>query len=170
MPVETRHRQHKTIWPFLLFIFPLLFPPFLTVMQRDRRLVEADYLAERIKEVYEEVRPAASVSAEGLKEWQSFLGKDEDDTYKDDHLFIIIQEKENEVRLWIQITFLERDINNPRKQTAVGAKQIEASVDPKTKAVLISHNEFSPTEIETIFPQILRSIRDKKKLLGIKFF
>lgn len=148
-----------------LEIFGSSFP---FVDQGSHRLDKENYLAARIREIYEELRPAASVSPEGLREWQSFLGEDEDDTYKDDHLFIIIQEKEREVRLWVQITFLERDKINRRKQKAVGSKGINATIDGKTEKVSIHRNEFSSEEVEKIFTAILCSIRNKKKLLGIK--
>lgn len=164
-----REERKRLLFFILGFQFLEIFAASVLFSAQERhRLDKENYLAARIREIYEELRPAASVSPEGLREWQSFLGKDEDDTYKDDHLFIIMQEKEKEVRLWIQITFLERDKINPRKQTALGSKGIEATIDGKTEKVSIRRNEFSSEEVEKIFATILRSIREKKKLLGIK--
>lgn len=164
------NQEREWLLFFILgFLFLEIFAASVLFSAQERhRLDKENYLAARIREIYEELRPAASVSPEGLREWQSFLGKDEDDTYKDDHLFIIMQEKEKEVRLWVQITFLERDKINPRKQTALGSKGIEATIDGKTEKVSIRRNEFSSEEVEKIFAAILHSIREKKKLLGIK--
>ncbi len=166
-----RKQGRRKKWPlFYLIGFHFLCLVFLLAAQKSNRLDidKENYLAATIREIYQELRPVASVSPEGLREWQSFLGQDPDDTYKDDHLFIIIQEKEKEVRVWIQITFLERDPNNPRKQTALGSKGIEATVDRQTETVSVGRNDFSADEVESIFPEILRSVREKKKLMGIK--
>ncbi len=127
---------------------------------------EERFISEKIREIFMEVRRAALVSPEGWREWQSFLGQDEDDTYKDEHLFILIQEGEGESRVFLQVTKMERDARNPVVQRARGTKLIEATV--KEEKVLIARNDFAPKEARKILPEILRSIKEKKRLLGIK--
>ena len=128
----------------------------------------ASVLSQKIREIYQKVRPAALVSPEGLREWQSFLGKDEDDSYKDDHLFILILEKAEETILWIQITKFEAQADQAIVKKAKGSKLIKAVL--KKEETIIEKNDFGPEEIGLILSEILRSIENKKKLLGIKSF
>lgn len=127
-----------------------------------------DLLATRIKEIYLEVKPAALVSSEGLREWQSFLGPDDDDSYQNDHLFIIIREKSDEITLWIQVTKFKTLDDQPRIKKAEGSKLIKAVL--KNGGTLIEKNDFEPEESELILGEILKSIKKKKRLLGIKSF
>jgi len=128
----------------------------------------AAILSQKIREIYKEVRPVALVSPEGLREWQSFLGQDEDDSYKDDHLFILILEKGEETLLWIQVTKFETQADRSRIKKAKGSKLIKAVL--RKKEIIIEKNDFGAEETGLILSEILRSIENKKKLLGIKAF
>jgi hypothetical protein len=128
----------------------------------------AAILSQKLREIYKEVRPASLVSPEGLREWQSFLGQDEDDSYKDDHLFILILEKEEETILWIQVTKFETQADRSRIKKAKGSKLIKAVL--RKNETIIEKNDFGAEETGLILSEILRSIENKKKLLGIKAF
>jgi len=141
------------------------------VIKTSQKITSQDNMAvlsQKIREIYKEVRPAALVSPEGLREWQSFLGQDEDDSYKDDHLFILILEKAEETVLWIQVTKFEAQADQAIIKKAKGSKLIKAVL--KKEETIIEKNDFGPEEIGLILSEILRSIENKKKLLGIRFF
>jgi len=137
-------------------------------LQKKASQDNAAVLSQKIREIYKEVRPAALVSPEGLREWQSFLGQDEDDSYKDDHLFILILEKAEETVLWIQVTKFEAQADQSIIKKAKGSKLIKAVL--KKEETIIEKNDFGPEEAGQILSEILRSIENKKKLLGIRFF
>ncbi len=134
--------------------------------QKEAFQVKPDPIASRIREIYHEVKPAALVSPEGLREWQSFLGKDDDDSYKDDHLFILIRERGDEVTLWIQVTKFKALDDKPIIKKAQSSKLIKAII--KKEETIIEKNDFEPEERELVLEQILSSIKRKKILLGIK--
>lgn len=134
--------------------------------QEKNYLVEEDSLISLIKEIYLEVKPVALVSPDGLREWQSFLGRDDDDTYKDDHLFILIQEKNGKIVMWLQITTFQAEIGQPRVKKATESKLIKAVLD--NRQVVIEQNDYGPQEREKILWEILASIKRKKKLLSLR--
>lgn len=171
---ELRQRSSVRFLSFCLFFFFLnsfflFFKPIYPgskIRQKEVFKNKHDFIASQIKKIYLEVKPAALVSPEGLREWQSFLGQDEDDSYKDDHLFILILEKNDEVIMWIQVTKFKAQDDRPIIKIAQDSKQIKAVI--KEEATLIEKNDFEPKETELILQEILKSIEKKKKLLGIK--
>jgi len=138
----------------------------LKIFQKRTLQDDSAVLSQKIREIYKEVRPAALVSPEGLREWQSFLGQDEDDSYKDDHLFILILEKAEESILWIQVTKFEAQTDRSTVKKAKGSKLIKAVL--RKEETIIEKNDFDPEETGLILGEILKSIENKKKLLGIK--
>ncbi len=56
--------------------------------------------------------------------------------------------------------------DHPLIKKAQGSKQIKAVM--KEEAMLIEKNDFEPKETELILQEILKSIKRKKQLLGIK--
>lgn len=160
-----------SLWLFFFFLSGLFWffnwvYPESKIGQKEASANKHDFIASQIKKIYLEVRPAALVSPEGLREWQSFLGQDDDDSYKDDHLFILILEKNDEVIMWIQVTKFKAQDDRPIIKKAQGSKQIKAVI--KAGTTVIEKNDFEPKETELIFQEILKSIEKKKKLLGIK--
>lgn len=149
-----------------LFLFFNWIYPHSKIGQKEPFENKHDLIAFQIKKIYLEVRPAALVSPEGLREWQSFLGPYDDDSYQNDHVFILIRERSDEITLWIQVTKFKAQDDHPLIKKAQGSKQIKAVM--KEEAMLIEKNDFEPKETELILQEILKSIKRKKQLLGIK--
>lgn len=134
--------------------------------QEENHLVVHDSLASLIQEIYLEVKSAALISPEGFREWQSFLGQDDDDTYKDEHLFILIYERNEKIFMWLQITTFKAEKEQPRVKRAITSKMIKAVLE--NRQVLIEQNDYEPKEREKILHEILLSIKRKKRLLNLK--
>jgi len=128
--------------------------------------VEDEFLTQGLRQIFLELQPVALVTPEGLRVWQSFLGQDPDDTYKEDMLFIIIRDAAEESLLLIQVQKMRRHPDNPRLQSGLEARSVSAII--KREKVVIENCDFSSEELGRLIPEMLQSIREKKKMLGIK--
>jgi len=135
--------------------------------QKSKALRENDeFLTQGLRQIFLETRPAALVTPEGLRIWQSFLGQDPDDTYKEDMLFIVIRDAADGSFLLIQVQGMRRHPDNPHVQSGLEARSVAAII--KGEKVVIENCDFSPEELDRLIPEMLQSIREKKKLLGIR--
>ncbi|MCX7974683.1 MAG: hypothetical protein N3B16_09325 [Candidatus Aminicenantes bacterium] len=154
-------RSNK-IW---LFFFLRLVLSYFLCFSSDLQADQKEIIS-LIREIHSEIKPAALVTADGLRLWQSFLGQDDDDTYKDDHLVILVQEKDESVTLWIQVTKFKSESAQLTAKRAISSRMIKAVIQGQNW--FIEKSDYNLSETEKILREILVSIQKKKKLLGVK--
>lgn len=122
-----------------------------------------EYL-EALKKIHLEVKGFDRYPGEDFVRRDFFVGPDDDDTNKDIHVSILIQETDGHEKMTIQVTFLERSPGDPRVRFAKLSRLLACLVN--RNEIEIQKSDFEPKEIQKLAPEILRAIRDKKKLLG----
>jgi hypothetical protein len=90
-------------------------------------------------------------------------GPDDDDTNKDTSVVVLIQTIDGRERMTIQVTSMERDRNDRRIKTARETQSIVGG--PIGPGFRIVRSDFSGDALETVCAQILRAVRDKKRLI-----
>jgi len=157
-------RNRARVWLVILFLSWAL--SFYGEQKSKAFRGHEEFLTHGLRQIFLELQPVALVTPEGLRVWQSFLGQDPDDTYKEDMLFIIIRDAAEESLLLIQVQKMRRHPDNPRWQSGLEARSVAAVI--KGEKVVIENCDFSPEELGRLIPDMLQSIREKKKMLGIK--
>jgi hypothetical protein len=118
---------------------------------------------ETVRQIYLEVRELGSYASEEFIRRDFFVGEDEDDTNKDTHVAILIQNWEGRERMTIRVTEMERSPSNPRVALAKRTRSVRYLVE-KGRAEE-DRSEFSQDELQELAPNILRAILNKKRLL-----
>ncbi|MGD9345785.1 MAG: hypothetical protein PVH84_07970 [Candidatus Aminicenantes bacterium] len=93
-----------------------------------------------------------------------FVGEDDDDTNKDIHVVILVQDVDAKDKVTIQVTYMERSKGRPVVGIAKYVKVLSFYV--QEDRVEIIQSDFDREEKQIVFLGILRAIRDKKKLLN----
>jgi len=116
-----------------------------------------------LKEIHDEVVLLGKYPGHEFFKREFFVGADDDDTNKDIHVAIVIHETEAEEKMIIQVTYMERTKSNPVVGIAKSVKSIKCSC--KENQIDINQCGFSEKELKPILKDILRAIRNKKRLL-----
>lgn len=116
-----------------------------------------------LKEIYSEVLELGPRAGEDVVRHEFFIGEGDDDTYKDFHLVVLIQDISGRRKMTLQVTRLVPDPDAPR---------VKYGRDPKIVTCLIqgdrlevSRKDYSEKELASLLPDILRAIQDRKKLI-----
>jgi hypothetical protein len=127
----------------------------------------ADKLSALLKDVFAEVSDLGRVPGEEFVRREFFIGEGDDDTYKEAHAVILIQEGGGRHKMTVQVTRLVPDPDNPR---------IKHGRDPKITVCLVSagrlvldRSDYSEKELISILPELLKAIRGRKKLVRDRF-
>jgi len=116
-----------------------------------------------LKEIYREVKELGKFPSENFIKRQFFLGEDDDDTNKDIHVFILIQNIDEKEKITIQATYMRRGKNKPVVAYAKNVRSISCVLEGDKIDIIKS--DYDEMERESFLPEVLRSIRNKKKLL-----
>jgi len=117
--------------------------------------------------IYIEVKEMGARPGEGFIQGQFFIGKpDDDDTNKDIHVIILIQGSDGSEKMKIQVTYMERTRENPTVKYAKETKNIVCIV--QENAVKLQSSDYAEREMKKLGEDILKSVRDKKRLLKIR--
>ena len=143
-----------------LFIFSL-YPLAFSAAHTKKRDIPAF-----LKDIYTEVVQLGKYPGYDFFERQFFVGEEEDDTNKDIHCVIMIQDISGSERMTIQLTYMERVQKNPVIGIAREVKNIKCSLSEGNPDLLFS--DFSEPEMKDLLPGILQAIRNKKRLLQLK--
>ena len=95
-----------------------------------------------------------------------FVGEDDDDTNKNDHLVVIVQDVNEGKKMTLQLTHLEPSPENPRVKDSKWSKTLVCVID--RDRVEIKQSEFEEKELAPVLGGILRAITDKKRLLDAR--
>lgn len=92
-----------------------------------------------------------------------FVGEDDDDTNKDIHVVILVQEVDEKEKVTIQVTYMERRRGKPVIGIAKYIKLFSYFVSRGQTEIIRS--DFEEKEKEYALSGVLQAIKDKKKLL-----
>jgi hypothetical protein len=92
-----------------------------------------------------------------------FVGEDDDDTNKDIHVVILVQEVDEKEKVTIQVTYMERKKGRPVVGIAKSIKVFSYFVTEDQLEIIKS--DFDAREKGLVLAGVLKAVRDKKKLL-----
>jgi len=116
-----------------------------------------------LKEIYREVKELGKFPGDDFIKREFFVGPGEDDTYKDIHILVLIQNIDEKERITIQVTYLQPSENNPIIKYAKNMRSVSCLIGGDRIDIIKS--DYDEKECKTMLPEVLRAIRDKKKLL-----
>jgi hypothetical protein len=116
-----------------------------------------------LKEIHDEVVALGKYPGDDFFKREVFVGKDDDDTNKDIHVAIVIHDTGEEEKMTIQVTYMMRSKGSPVVGIAKSVKSIKCSC--QKNQFHIKHSGFGERELKPILKDILRAVRNKKKLL-----
>ena len=126
---------------------------------------EPKYL-EVLKTIYQEVKELGAYPGEDFISREFFLGPADDDTYKNEHIAVLIQKMDGREKMKIQVTEMEIVNDKPRVQTAKETRLVVCLI--AGDILTLERSEFSEDKLSGLAPEILRAIQAKKKLLKLE--
>jgi len=118
-----------------------------------------------LKNIYREVKELGPYPGEDFISREFFLGPADDDTYKNEHVAVLIQKLEGREKMKIQVTEMEIVSDKPRVQTARATRLIVCSISGDI--LTVERSEFSEDKLAGLAPEILKAIQAKKRLLKL---
>ena len=116
-----------------------------------------------IKEIYREVKQLGRYAGEEFIKREFFVGEDDDDTNKDIHVIILIQEISAKERMVIEVTYMERTRTNPIIRIAKSSRIIICVIEGEK--IEFIKNDYDIIEMNSFLPEILRAVQNKKRIL-----
>jgi hypothetical protein len=120
---------------------------------------------EALKAIYREVKEMGARPGEDFISREFFLGPADDDTYKNEHIAVLIQKLGGREKMRIQVTEMEIVSDKPRIQTAKGTRSVVCWI--AGDSLTTERSEFSEDKLSRLAPEILRAVQAKKKLLKL---
>ncbi len=120
--------------------------------------------ADILKQIYFEVKELGPYPGENFVRREFFLGPADDDSYKKEHISILIQVVDGDERMNIQITEMKTRPDNPRIQLAGRSWAISCAISAGGVLTLV-RSDYSDKELAGVAPDVLRAVFEKKKLL-----
>jgi hypothetical protein len=125
--------------------------------------IEKIDISKILKEIYEEMKEFQKYPGCDFIKREFFVGEDDDDTNKDIHVVILVQEVDEKEKVTIQVTYMERRRGRPVVGIAKDVKIFCYFVlGDKTEII---KSEFDAGQKKLVLPGVLQAIKDKKKLL-----
>jgi hypothetical protein len=126
----------------------------------DRSLLALKTIRDEVKEMG--ARPGAD-----FIQWEFFIGApDDDDTNKTISVIVFIRTVGETEEMRIQVTYMERTPENPKVKLAKRTKSLV--VVSEGDSVRVERSEFDASELPRLTEDILKAVRDKKRLLRIR--
>ena len=147
-----------TVWCFLLCLAGFGFSIRSSSISGKRKNISKILL-----EIYREVKAFEKYPGCDFIKREFFVGEDDDDTNKDIHVVVLVQDLDAKDKVTIQVTYMERSKGRPVIGIAKYVKALSFYVREDRAEIIKS--DFDRKEKEIVFPGILRAIKDKKKLL-----
>jgi hypothetical protein len=117
-----------------------------------------------LKRVHDEVAELGCYPGQNFVRWDFFIGgPDDDDTNKDQHVVLLIENERGPGRMTLQVTQLERSRGDPNVKYARGTRRVLCFLENGKLEVLRS--DYGAAELEELAGGILRAVLDKKRLL-----
>ncbi len=138
-----------------MIVIPLFLPAGEITMNKDPSKV--------LREIYQEVKELGKFPGDEFIKREFFVGKDDDDTYQDIHVLILIQNIDEIEKITIQVTYFQPSENDPTVKYAKNMRCISYAL--LQDEIVILKSDYDEKERRKFLPQVLRAIRGKKKLL-----
>ena len=120
-----------------------------------------------MKSIYGEVKDMGFRPGETFIQREFFIGApDDDDTNKDISVIVFIQTVDGTEKMAIQVTYLERTKENPKVKLAKETRSIKLAVDHG--GLRLERSDYNERDLVRLAEDILKAVRDKKRLLKIK--
>ncbi len=150
-------------WPAALFSMVLLaWPTFFSGLEKKAE----NQLSEILTKIYHEMKEFNLSPDEGFLRGDFFIGTDDDDdTYKDTHVSILVQDVQNQKKMKIQLTEMEPAKENRRVKYAGRSRTIGCLIEGDRVSTVSS--DYLEKEMRRLAEGILRAVRAKKKLLNL---
>lgn len=116
-----------------------------------------------LREIQREVHELGPYPGEDFVRRDFSLGEDDDDTNKNHHVGILIQDRDDGPVMTIQITKLEPTRQNPRIRYGKEGRMIVCRLRPDR--VEITRSDYRQDELKAVLEEVLKAVRDKKSLL-----
>ncbi|MGB3860441.1 MAG: hypothetical protein WA915_00020 [Candidatus Aminicenantaceae bacterium] len=116
-----------------------------------------------LKEIYQEMKEFDKYPGCDFIKREFFVGEDDDDTNKDIHVVILVQDVDEKEKVTIQVTYMERSKGRPVIGIAKYVKVLSFFVLEDQTDIIKS--DFDAKEKEIVLPGVLQAIKNKKKLL-----
>jgi hypothetical protein len=119
---------------------------------------------EALKRVHDEVAELGRYPGQDFVRWDFFIGgPDDDDTNKDQHVVVLIENGRGPRRMILQVTQLERSRGDPKVKYARGTRRVLCFLE--NGKLEVRRSDYGDTELEELADDILRAVLDKKRLL-----
>jgi len=116
-----------------------------------------------LKEIYQEMKEFKKYPGYDFIKREFFVGEDDDDTNKDIHVVILVQDVDEKKKVTIQVTYMERSKGKPVIGIAKYARVFSFFV--LEDQIEIIKSDFDAKGKAIVLPGVLQSIKNKKKLL-----
>lgn len=116
-----------------------------------------------LREIHREVGEMEAYPGEEFVRRDFSLGEDDDDTNRNHHVGILIQDLDGVPVMFIQITRLVPQKNNPRIRYGKDGRMIVCRFRPDR--VEITRSDYPQDELEALLAEVLRAVVLKKSLL-----
>ncbi len=161
--------MQKTSRILLISIFILCAPALFawitegsTVLQEPDRKEE---IAITMRQIHGEVKEMAKSEEGAFLKREFSVGEDDDDTNKDVHAVILIQEIQGMDRVTVLVTYYERDKELPVIAVARNTKTF--AYVTLGESVRVLQCDYTDRQLLSLLPELYRAILDKKKLLRL---
>lgn len=128
---------------------------------------ESYSLESALAAVYKEVKELGPRPGREVISWNFSIGRkseaDDDDTFKDSHVAVVIQGAAGQEKMTILVTRMEAVPGNPGVRQAGESRVMSCVVRGGVASVLRS--DFEEKEAPAVAVEILKSVRNKKRLL-----
>jgi hypothetical protein len=146
------------VFSLLLCLSEFVFPVRLSVIS-----IKKKDPSKILKEIYLEVKGFEKYPGYDFIKREFFVGEDDDDTNKDIHVVILVQDVDEKKKVTIQITYMERSKGRPVIGIAKYTKVLSYFVLEDQTEIIKS--DFNDKGKELVLPGVLQAIKNKKKLL-----
>jgi len=116
-----------------------------------------------LKEIYQEMKEFKKYPGYDFIKREFFVGEDDDDTNKDIHVVILLQDVDEKKKVTIQVTYMERSKGKPVIGIAKYARVFSFFV--LEDQIEIIKSDFDAKGKAIVLPGVLQAIKNKKKLL-----
>ena len=136
---------------------------FVFAMRTSMIFVKKKDASKILKEIYQEMKEFEKYPGCDFIKREFFVGEDDDDTNKDIHVVVLVQDIDEKEKITIQVTYMERSKGRPVIGIAKYIKVLSFFILGGQTEIIKS--DFSDKEKERILPGVLQAIKNKKKLL-----
>jgi len=118
-----------------------------------------------LKEIYNEVLELGSYNEENFVKREFFIDIDRNDQNKEEHVVVLNSREGDKEKMIVQVTYFEPKRKNIIVRYAKNTRKILCFI--KEEKIEIEGCDYDETEIKSLLPEILKGIRNKKKLLKL---